>query len=756
MMIPDKLLGETARALINATDELVVLTDRDGRIISLNDKFARTYQSGTDTLVGSSIYDIMPHHFAKDIRERIGHTLREGKALRYEETTNALWFGISLYPISDDTEKTPKIAIFMKDITNERRYEEALRESEAKYRQIVNTANEGICVADKEFKLSLINREVQLMFGCSEGEILGRSLADFIYKEDIEDYHHKMDRRAQGLSDRYERRFRKKNGQPLWAIVSASPVFDGKNRFNGSITLFTDITERKNVEESVRESEERYRTAIENSNDGVAMIHGDYFLYVNQRFVDMFGYDSPDEIIGCHQATTVHSDEAAMVTMMNTKRQRGEEVPQRYDFKGVRKDGTPVYVEVSATKTQYRGETVTLAYLRDITARKQMEDELLNFRTLESIGILAGGIAHDFNNLLMSMLGNISLAKIYLEATESKARDKLTEAERAIDRAKELTNQLLTFSKGGSPLKKALRLQPILRQASRATLSGSRIKCKFNLQEDLWPVHADELQLRQVIHHLVMNAREAMPGDGSLYISARNRSLEEGHGTLLTAGDYVEWSVSDTGRGIAKEHLSQVFDPYFTTKDFGSQKGMGLGLAVCYSIIKKHGGHIEVESALNEGTTFKVYLPAENLRQSKAPVQCETSPEKKEKLRILIADDEETILQTTAMLLTHLGHDVATATDGRGAIDLYRQSSQSDRPFDIVILDLISPNGPGGVQILEELLRIDPKVSAVLSSGYPNDPQIINHQQHGFKGILLKPYRIEDLSEVLKKVSGKK
>jgi PAS domain S-box-containing protein len=753
--IPDALLAETAQALINATDELVVLTSEDGSILALNDRFAQRYESNGDTLIGSSVYDVMTGHLAGKVRERAGTVLRDGKVARFEGREDGLWLEVVLYPIPDSLGTTSKVAIFMKDITNEHRYEEALRESEKKYRHIVDTANEGICVVDRDFRVTLFNRQAEIMFGYREEEMIGRSLDDLICEEDREDHSQKMHRRSIGISDQYERRFRQKNGQPLWVIVSASPILNGKNRFSGSISLFANITRRKNVEEAVKESEERYRTAIEHSNDGVVMVRDDVFIYVNHRFVDMFGYNSADQIIGQSQAMTIHPEAAELVATMNRKRQSGEDVPERYEFKGMRKDGATVHVEVSATKTQYRGETVTLAYLRDITTRKQMEDELLNFRKLESIGILAGGIAHDFNNLLMSMLGYISLAKLYLQPTESRARDKLTEAEKTIGKANELTTQLLTFSKGGSPLKKKLRLQPIVREASRMTLSGSQIKCKYHMQENLWAVRADEIQLRQAIHQLVRNAREATPEEGSITISARNRSLEPVEGAILPAGDYVELTVSDTGKGIAREHLSQVFDPYFTTKDFGPQKGMGLGLAVCYSIIKKHGGQIEVESEIGQGATFRIYLPADNTQPSKTPPPHEKASNNDEKLRILIVDDERSILQTTSMLLTRLGHDVAGVPDGRKGIDLYRQSKESGSPFDIVILDLISPTGPGGVQILEELLRIDPAVRAVLSSGYSSDPQIVNHKEHGFKGGLLKPYRIEDLIEVLKKVMGK-
>ncbi|HNT43816.1 MAG TPA: PAS domain S-box protein [Syntrophorhabdaceae bacterium] len=629
--ISAELLGETALALINATDELVVLAGGNGNIIALNKKFAARYETGGESLVGSCVYDVLTGDLAGKTRDVALKVLKDGKTAKFEAKTDGSWMEVEIYPIPDSQENIGKVAIFMRDVTRERRYEEALRESEKKYRQIVNTASEGICVADEEFRITFVNAQALKMFGYSEEEMLGKSLDDFIAEEDLEDQSEKKQRRQEGISDQYERRFRRKDGQSLWVNISASPILNRKNRFVGCISLFTDIT-----------------------------------------------------------------------------------------------------------------------------TRKQMENELLNFRKLESVGILAGGIAHDFNNLLMSMLGYISLARMYLSEGESKARDKLTEAERTIDRAKELTTQLLTFSKGGSPLKKTLHLQPIVREVSRISLSGSRIKCKYSFQDNVWPVKADETQIRQVIHQLVRNSREAMPEHGgSVFISVRNRTLQAEPGTFLPGGDYVELSISDTGNGIAKEHLSHIFDPYFTTKDFGPQKGMGLGLAVCYSVVKKHGGQIEVESEAGEGATFNVYLPAHRTDPVKEePDRAGAEPASESSLKVLIADDEQSILQTTTMLLTHLGHDVTGVGDGRQAIDLYRSSKEAGFPFDVVILDLISPSGPDGVQILQELLGIDPGVSAILSSGYPNDPQIVNYKEHGFKGVLVKPYRIEDLNLALKLARG--
>ncbi len=749
-VLPDELSGGKTRAIIEAINELIVLTNAQGVIEAINNRLTRMYESDNHQLIGTSIYTVLPESLSAQTRNIIDTALKNGTAVRHESEVDGFFFEIDAYPVPNNYDGSPKIALFFKDITREHKYKETILESEKKYRQIVDTANEGICVTDKEFKLIFINKRGQEMFEMSEEEVLGKHVDYFIYPEDLEHHRVKLHQRVQGLRDRYERRFRKMNGKPVWAIVSASPFFDRKDHFAGSIFLLTDITKRKIVEEAVQESEERYRTAIESSNDGVAMIRGETLIYVNKTFVDMFGYSSADELIGQNQSITIYPDEGNGIAESNKKRRkRDRDVPERYEFKGIRKDGTLIDVEVSATRTQYRGEVVYLAYLRDITARKHIENELLNMRKLESIGILAGGIAHDFNNLLMSILGYVSLAKLYMQSGDSKAKEKLIEAKKTIDKARELTARLLTFSKGGSPLKKVFKIQPVIKETSHIVLSGSNIVCQYEFQNNLWKVKADELQLRQVVRQLVQNAMEAMPDGGSLTISARNILAGIDQNVSFPAGRYVELRIKDTGKGITKEYLPRVFDPYYTTKDFSSQKGMGLGLAVCYSIIKKHGGQIDVESELNEGTTFTVHLPAHEPEPDAGPETIPVSEKEVKpvrKLKILIADDEKSILQTTTMLLTYLGHNVTATLNGTDAIELYRKSMEAGESFDLVILDLVSPGGLGGVRILDELLKIDPEVCAILSSGYPDDPQIVNYEKHGFKGVLVKPYKMEDLN----------
>ena len=383
-----------------------------------------------------------------------------------------------------------------------------------------------------------------------------------------------------------------------------------------------------------------------------------------------------------------------------------------------------------------------------IIERKKMEAELQNIDKLESIGALAGGIAHDFNNLLTGIVGNISLAKMY--SSEEKVIERLTEAERASMQSRHLTQQLLTFSKGGAPVKETASISELLKDTTQFALSGSNVKSLFSIPDDLWQVKIDKRQISQVIQNLVANADQAMPIGGVIKIRAENVIISDKDNLPISEGKYIKISVSDEGIGISKEYLTKIFDPYFTTKAKGSEKGTGLGLTICHSIIEKHSGYITVESEVEIGTTFYIYLPTFQREVSE-------EVEVKERIfsgtgRILVMDDEEIVRKVTGDVLNHLGYNVDFACDGSEAIELYQKAKESGNPFDAVILDLTIPGGMGGKKAVEKLFEIDPEVKAIVSSGYSTDPIMSDYKQYGFSEAVAKPYNIKELGEILHRV----
>jgi PAS domain S-box-containing protein len=385
---------------------------------------------------------------------------------------------------------------------------------------------------------------------------------------------------------------------------------------------------------------------------------------------------------------------------------------------------------------------------RDETEHERMEKELLRAQKLDSVGVLAGGIAHDFNNILTAIIGNISMAKIF--ALPGKCADRLDEAEKAALRAKDLTQQLLTFSKGGSPIKTVTSVPQIIEESANFALRGSNVRCEFSMPPELWYAEIDQGQISQVIHNMALNAMQAMPGGGVIRISVENRESIPPTASTLAPGRYIAISITDMGLGIPKEHLDKIFDPYFTTK----QQGSGLGLASCYSIISKHDGSISVESGLGLGTTFRIYLPATDKprtikTQNKQPLH-------QGKGLILVVDDDDLVRNIAGDLLSYLGYKVAFAEGGSEAIELYVKAINAGQPFDALLMDITIPGGMGGCEAIKKLLEIDPHVRAVVSSGYSNDPIMADHKTYGFCGVVAKPYIMDELGTAIEEaIKGK-
>jgi PAS domain S-box-containing protein len=611
--------------------------------------------------------------------------------------------------------------------------EEEVRVSEEKYRLVVENANEAIVVV-QDGVLKFANSKSIEITGYSQEELTSRPFVEFIHPGDREMMveHHLERLEGEGVPHVYPFRVIDKDGNTKWVEVNAV-----------LITFMTDITERKHAEEALRE----YQNAVESSDDMIAAVDHHYvYLFVNQAFL-RYHCLSRDQIVG-HTAAEVMGEGPFQATIKpNVDRcLHGEsvqyEMTRRYPEVGERR------LQVSYYPLRDDGDDVTgvVAIIRDITEKRKMEEELLKAQKLESIGVLAGGIAHDFNNILTAILGNISLARMY--GDPDKISEKLAEAERASIRAKDLTQQLLTFSRGGAPIKEAASIVELLKDSATFALSGSNVGCEFSIPDDLWPVEIDEGQMNQVINNLIINAKHAMPEGGIVRVRAENVTVGAKHALPLKDGECVKVSIDDHGIGIPKEHLQRIFDPYFTTK----QEGSGLGLATAYSIVKNHDGHITAESQVGVGTTFHIYLPA-----SPEKVVMKGEKEAKEKPimgagRVLVMDDEELVRDLVSDMLTNIGYKATAATDGTEAIELYRKSRESGYPFDAVILDLTIPGDMGGEEAVQRLREIDPEVKAIVSSGYSNDPIMADFRKYGFSDVIAKPYRTRELSQVLHRV----
>jgi len=383
---------------------------------------------------------------------------------------------------------------------------------------------------------------------------------------------------------------------------------------------------------------------------------------------------------------------------------------------------------------------------RDVTEEKEKERELIRMDKLESLGVLAGGIAHDFNNLLMGIMGNISLAKM---SADDEIKEMLSDAEKASKKASRLTEQLLTFSKGGEPIKEKTSIEDLVRESAEFVLHGSNVKCSYNFPEVLWEIEADKGQMSQVINNIVLNADQSMPEGGNVLIEASNVVIGDDSTLPLSKGKYIEISIEDEGVGIPEEHLNKIFDPYFSTK----LKGHGLGMATVYSIIQKHEGHVKVESKLGEGTTFFIYLPAEERDDGKKYEKEEIFLLKKPK--ILLMDDEEIVRKAIGRMLKNRGSEVVFAEDGEEAVQIFKEAKNSSQPFDAMILDLTIPGGMGGKETVKKIREMDSNVKIIVASGYSNDPVMANYEKYGFDGVIVKPFDNEELIRVLKSVIEK-
>jgi signal transduction histidine kinase/CheY-like chemotaxis protein len=387
-------------------------------------------------------------------------------------------------------------------------------------------------------------------------------------------------------------------------------------------------------------------------------------------------------------------------------------------------------------------------YTIDMTEKQKLLETAQRADKLDSLGVLAGGIAHDFNNLLSGLFGYIDLARMNL-TQDPETREYLDKAFGVFSRAKDLTQQLLTFSKGGVPVKKTGLLGPRIKESATFALSGSKVGCDFNIAQDLFPCDFDENQMGQVIDNIVINAQQAMPTGGKITISACNIAVKDGEHPELKSGRYVKISIADTGTGIQPKLLKRIFDPFFTTK----QKGNGLGLATCYSIMQKHEGCIEVESELDKGSTFFLFLPASNL--DTIPMGVQKASHHKGSGTIVIMDDHDFIRDLAGQMLKAMGYTVLHAKGGQETLRIFSDALEAKTPISCAILDLTIPGGMGGKEAIMELRKNYPDLPIFASSGYSDDPVLATPHDYGFTDSIKKPYLKDELAKLLEKYLGK-
>ena len=515
--------------------------------------------------------------------------------------------------------------------------------------------------------------------------------------------------------------------------------------------------ERKRFEEGIAAEKERLAVTLRSIGDACITVD-------NDGRVVMFNAVAERLTGWLHDDATGHLVHEVVHLLDERTRRRSQQLIQRLVTSDptatapslhiiVSRDGDECTVESSSAPIRDRRgcKLGGIIVLRDVTAQRQAEAERQKTEKLESLGLVAGGIAHDFNNLLTMILGNVTLALGH-DSLPATLNERLDGARKASQRAQELAGQLLTFAKGGAPVKQPAHLGKLLVDTVRCAITASHTTCDTQIAPDLWPVEIDHGQMAQVIANLTTNAEQAMPSGGSIVVTAENLALAVDSLALgLRAGRWVHFSIEDHGVGIPEPYLKKIFDPYFTTKATGS----GLGLATAYSIVKNHGGVLHVDSTPGEGSTFSIYLPASE--KNVVPVKQEAPPEQAPPGggRVLVLDDEEAICMLVTCALEPLGYEVTETQDGTVALQKYEEAMKSGRKYDLVISDLTMPGRMSGHEAIRRLRELDPDVRAIVSSGYANDPVMSRFEEYGFCGMIAKPYEIDALGRKVAEVMAK-
>ncbi|MBU0482898.1 MAG: response regulator [Proteobacteria bacterium] len=517
--------------------------------------------------------------------------------------------------------------------------------------------------------------------------------------------------------------------------------------------LKQEISKRKKIQTALEKEKEQLAITLRSIGDGVITTDTDgKVVLINKVAEKLCGWSQSEacgkplaEVFRIISEETREPRDNPAETILKT----GEIIEIANHTALIARNGTERSIADSGAPIRDKSSQIigVVLVFRDVTESNRLKDELLKVKKLESVGVLAGGIAHDFNNILVAILGNINLASQIIGDDNHQVYPLLKDAEKASLRAKDLTQQLLTFSQGGEPVRKTAAIPEVIKDSADFVLRGSNVACQYHIADDLWLVEIDKGQISQVIQNLILNASHAMPQGGNIQISCENIKTISDPGILLPRkNNYLKITISDSGIGIPKNIIDKIFDPYFSTK----QKGSGLGLAITHSIISKHDGHISVCSKLGEGTTFTIYLPASSKEPQSLIKSTEIPPVGK--ATIMIMDDDEMVRTLAQRILSQFGYEVVLAEDGKEAIQLYENAKDSPNPIDLIIMDLTIPGGMGGKEAIEKIHQINPEAKVIVTSGYSNDPIMANHKEYGFCATITKPFMIKELIRLVSQV----
>jgi PAS domain S-box-containing protein len=759
---------------------IAIARTSDGTIVNVNKAFTELNGYSEEELIDRNIFELLQlgggtrpgETTANYPLAEVVFSVRNWEVVTTNKRGEKLYLLVSTERVNFDGENC-FIATCL-DITEQKQIEAAKRETEERLEAILYNSPVFIFAKDKEGRYLMFNRYCEEYSKLAAKDVIGKTTyeaygGDATKANELIGHDREVLRTGKPLVVEDEGLI---DGQYYFDITTKFPMFDANGEVYAVGGISIDITERKIAEKALAAEKEQLAVTLSSIADGVITTNtlGQVMLVnrVAQEFTGWGQDEAQDkalaQIFKLLNPQTHQPASHPVGELLTTGRIAENGSPS---FLLVARDGSERPIELSAApifdgQGQISGSVLVF---RDISEKLKIIEEYQKVARLESLGLLAGGIAHDFNNLLTTIVGSISVARVYNGKPEMQAKlaQSLERAEKACLQSKELTQQLLTFARGGAPIKQKASLPELICDSANFVLQGSNIERQYELPLDTWLVEVDPSQLSQVVQNLVLNALQAMPGGGKLTIAAQNLKANDPglKGLPLAEGSYVRFTVRDTGMGIAAEHQARIFDPYFTTKEAGN----GLGLAICYSVIRNHQGHIQVQSAPNQGTVFNIFLPALEIPGPKAlaenaPVTpaleleeqgLEPEP-KKPPERVLVMEDDYEVRNLLADILDLLGYEVETSGDGAEALRLYAEAEGANRPFATVIMDMTIPGGMGGRETVRRLKEIYPQARAIVSSGYAHSDSLAEYQTLGFNGLICKPYRVKDIAAVLDEI----